>query len=151
LQVENRTIDPGRRRFLNLFLGGALVGWLAALIYPLVRYLIPPKVAEANPSTLKVAKEADITPNSALMFKYGRKPGILVRTPEGKLVAFSAVCTHLDCTVQFKPTESVIWCACHNGRYDLTGRNISGPPPRPLTPFDVNVLNGEIYVSQKEA
>jgi cytochrome b6-f complex iron-sulfur subunit len=149
--LENQSVDPGRRRFVNVLLGGVGVGWLASMIYPVVRYLIPPKSAEANPSTLKVAKEADVAPNSAVMFKYGRKPGLLIRTPEGKFVALSAVCTHLDCTVQFKASEGVIWCACHNGRYDLTGRNISGPPPRPLTPFEVNILNGEVYVTQKES
>lgn len=147
--MENRTVDPGRRRFINLLLGGALIGWLAAIVYPLVRYLIPPKAAEANPTNLKVVTEAQLANNSAVMFKYGNKPGILIRKPDGSLAAFSAVCTHLSCTVQFKPDEEIIWCACHNGRYDLTGRNIAGPPPRPLTPFDVNVLNGEIYVSQK--
>ncbi len=148
--MENKTIDRGRRRFINLFLGGAVVGFLGAIVYPLIRYLIPPKIAEANPANLKVAQEAQMAPGSAVMFKFGRKPGILIRRPDGKFAAFDAVCTHLDCTVQFKADESVIWCACHNGRYDLTGRNISGPPPRPLQPFEVNVLNGDVYVSQKE-
>jgi Rieske Fe-S protein len=142
-------IDTGRRRFINTLLGGAIIGWLAAMVYPLIRYLIPPKAAEANPTTLKIAQEASMAPGSAVMFRYGRKPGILIRTPDGQFAAFNAVCTHLDCTVQFKPDESVIWCACHNGRYDLTGRNISGPPPRPLTPFEVNILDGEVYVSEK--
>ena len=149
--MKETPVDAGRRRFLNTLLGGAVIGWLAAMIYPVIRYLIPPKLAEANPTTLKVSREADLAPNHAVMFKYGRKPGLLIRTPEGKFVAFSAVCTHLDCTVQYKPNDGVIWCACHNGRYDLTGRNISGPPPRPLTPFDVNILNGEIYVSPRKS
>lgn len=143
--------DPGRRRFLNLFLGGAIVGCLASILYPLLRYLVPPKIPEANLTTLKVAKVDEIAPNSARMFKYGRKPGLLVRTQDGQFRAYSAVCTHLDCTVQFRPDWGIIWCACHNGRYDLTGRNIAGPPPRPLTPYQVNIQDGEVYVSEKEA
>ena len=146
--MDDKTTDSGRRRFINTFLGGAVCGSIAAILYPVIRYLIPPKIAEANPSTVKVGMESDIAPNSSMIFKFGRKPGLLIRTPEGKLIAFSAICTHLDCTVQYKSNESVIWCACHNGRYDLTGRNISGPPPRPLTPYNVNVLNGEIFISQ---
>ena len=140
----------GRRKFLSLLLGGALIGWLASLLYPLARYLIPPKLPEAKPTTLKVAKVDEVSPNSALMFRYGRKPGILIRAQDGKFNAFSAVCTHLDCTVQFRPDWGIIWCACHNGRYDLTGRNIAGPPPRPLTPFEVNIKDGEVYVSERE-
>ena len=55
-----------------------------------------------------------------------------MRTPDGQFRAFSAVCTHLDCTVQYKADTSQIWCACHNGLYDLSGNVVSGPPPRPL-------------------
>ena len=119
-------------------------------MYPLARYLIPPEIPEAKPTTLKVAKVDEVSPNSSLMFRYGRKPGILIRTQDGKFNAFSAVCTHLDCTVQFRSDWGIIWCACHNGRYDLTGRNIAGPPPRPLTPFEVNIKDGEVYVSERE-
>jgi Rieske Fe-S protein len=44
---------------------------------------------------------------------------------------------------------SQIWCACHNGRYDLTGKNVAGPPPRPLEAFDVSVRNDEIMISRR--
>jgi Rieske Fe-S protein len=65
-----------------------------------------------------------------------------VRTPDGELRAFNAVCTHLNCTVQYRADTSQIWCACHNGIYDLGGNVVSGPPPRPLEPYVVN-LRGE--------
>jgi cytochrome b6-f complex iron-sulfur subunit len=140
--------DANRRNFINLFLGGVGIASLGAILYPLTSYLIPPKITEATPTSLKVVKEDEITPNTALMFKYGRMPGILIRTNEGDYKAFNAGCTHLGCTVQFRPDLGVIWCACHNGRYDLNGINISGPPPRPLTPFKVNIQDGEIFVSE---
>ncbi|RCK77566.1 MAG: Ubiquinol-cytochrome C reductase iron-sulfur subunit [Ignavibacteriae bacterium] len=72
-----------------------------------------------------------------------------MRTPKGDFRAFDATCTHLDCTVQYKKDMGVIWCACHNGKYDLNGRNISGPPPRPLIPFKVIVQGDEIFVSKQ--
>jgi Rieske Fe-S protein len=43
----------------------------------------------------------------------------------------------------------VIWCACHNGKYDLNGHNISGPPPRPLEEYRVIVQKDEIFISKK--
>jgi len=52
--------------------------------------------------------------------------------PQRRLRACEARCTHEGCTVQYVPGESVVWCACHNGRFDLDGRVLSGPPPRPL-------------------
>jgi Rieske Fe-S protein len=81
--------------------------------------------------------------------KFGSQPGILVRTPAGELRAFTAVCTHLACTVQYREEKQDIWCACHNGIYDLNGKNVSGPPPRPLDPYKVQVAtDGKILVSK---
>ncbi|MBI2884427.1 MAG: Rieske 2Fe-2S domain-containing protein, partial [Candidatus Methylomirabilis oxyfera] len=62
------------------------------------------------------------------------------------LRAFSAVCTHLQCTVQYREDRQDIWCACHNGVYDLNGKNISGPPPRPLEALKLNVRGDQIIV-----
>ena len=76
----------------------------------------------------------------------------MIRSLDGELHAFSAVCTHLECTVQFKADTSQIWCACHNGLYDLAGHVVSGPPPRSLERLAVNVRgepgNEEIVVSR---
>ena len=119
-----------------------------AVLYTIFLYLKPPKAQEVDVSNLKIAKTTEIENGSSKMFKIGNKPGILIRTNEGEFKAFSAVCTHLDCTVQYKKDENLIWCACHNGRYDLNGKNISGPPPAPLTPYNITVQKDEIFVSK---
>ncbi len=137
----------GRRSFLQYVLGGALVAWLASVLYPLFAYLKPPKQGEVVVSSVKVGKLSEIEKNSGQIVRFGNKPVILVRTENGELRAFSAVCTHLECTVQYRKDLSLIWCACHNGRYDLNGRNIAGPPPRPLDAYKVNVQNGEVFIS----
>jgi Rieske Fe-S protein len=72
-------------------------------------------------------------------FNFGGKPCLVVRTPQGEIRAFNAVCTHVECTVQHRPDKGDIFCGCHNGVYDLTGRNVSGPPPRPLEPYRVTL------------
>jgi Rieske Fe-S protein len=113
------------------------------------QYLVPPESGEASTGSVRLALDASqIAPNSGRIFKFGSEPGILVRTPSGDLRAFSAVCTHLSCTVQYRADLSHIWCACHNGHYDLNGVNIAGPPPRPLEEYEVNVRGGEIVVSK---
>ena len=66
--------------------------------------------------------------------------------------AFNAICTHVDCTVQYRSETGDIYCSCHEGLYDLNGRNVSGPPPRPLEIYKV-ALRGkpgqeEIVVSR---
>lgn len=137
-----------RRDFLNYLLGFGFIGWVGAILYPLYSYLKPPESPEVDVSNIKIGKVTDIENNSSVMFKIGNKPGILIRDKNGEFKAFSATCTHLDCTVQFKKDEDLIWCACHNGKYDLNGKNISGPPPAPLTPFNIVIQKDEIFVSK---
>jgi cytochrome b6-f complex iron-sulfur subunit len=141
--------DSGRRRFINWFLGTSLGAFLAVVLYPVSRYLVPPEVGESTAGTVTLPiKPDDVRPNTGQIFKFGSRPGILVRTASGDLRAFSAVCTHLNCTVQYRPDVSHIWCACHNGHYDLNGKNVEGPPPRPLEGFVVNVRGNQIVVSK---
>jgi len=141
------TEKQSRRDFLNYIIGIGFAGLAGAVLYPIFDYLKPPKAPEVDVKNIDLGKVDDVPANSSKMFKVGNKPGILIKTEAGELKAFTAVCTHLECTVQYKPDEKLIWCACHNGKYDLNGRNISGPPPRPLTPYNVVIQNGEIFIS----
>ena len=138
-----------RRKFLNLLLGTGLFGWIGSIIYPVISFLIPPKVAEAKVSSLKAGFAMDFPSNSFKILKFGRKPVILIKSADESFTAFAATCTHLDCVVQYRTDTQQILCACHNGIYDLKGRNVSGPPPRPLEEFSVNIVDDEIVVSRK--
>lgn len=149
VEMPSPEVGKSRRSFLNIFLGGGFFALLAAVVYPIWRYVIPPPdTAEPQPSTVLAGKVDELKPNSGKIFRFGDKPGILIKTPEGELRAFSAVCTHLACTVQYREDFEHIWCACHNGHYDLNGINIAGPPPRPLTPYKVNVKDDKVFVSK---
>jgi cytochrome b6-f complex iron-sulfur subunit len=128
-----------RRTVLDALLASGLASTAVAAFYPLVRFLVPPAGGEPATASVVAARLADMKRNSGIVFPFGNRPAILVRTSEGDLKAFSAVCTHLDCTVQYKGDTSQIWCACHNGFYDLGGNVVSGPPPRPLESFAVAV------------
>jgi Rieske Fe-S protein len=138
-----------RRRFVNLFLGGSVIGTAASLLYPVVRYLIPPRQSEAAAKRVVAAKVGELAPNSAKIFKFGSSPAILIDGADGQLHAFTAVCTHLNCTVRYETDTGTLYCPCHNGRFDLAGNVISGPPPKPLEAYDVEVSGGDIYVSKK--
>lgn len=131
-----------RRTFLDTLLSVGFVSTAAAIAYPVARYLVPPASGEPATASAVAGKAAALKPNSGVIFKFGRTPGIVVRTADGEVRAFSAICTHLDCTVQYKADTAQLWCACHNGTYDLNGTVVSGPPPRNLERFTVN-LRGE--------
>lgn len=137
-----------KRHFLKFLLGGSFFAWVAAVLYPVLAYMKPPPLGEVEVSSVKAGTILDLPPDSGRIVKFGTKPVILIRTAAGDLRAFDATCTHLDCTVQYRSDMGVIWCACHNGKYDLTGRNIAGPPPRPLEPYRVTLQGNEILVSK---
>ncbi len=137
-----------RRQFTSFLLGGGLIGWLGSVFYPVISFLKPPDIPEANVQSVNAGVASEFGPNSAEILKFGRKPVILIRTESGEFRAFAATCTHLDCIVQYRGDLKQIWCACHNGLYDLKGRNVSGPPPKPLEEYAVNVVNDEILVSK---
>ncbi len=144
------TVDNGRRRFLNWFLGTTAGAFFVAVTYPLSRYLIPPQVAESTAHSVTLSlKPQEIKANSGQIFRFGSQPAILIRTPNDELKAFTAVCTHLACIVQYRPDLSQIWCACHNGHFDLSGKNVEGPPPKPLDEYTVNVRGDQIIVSRR--
>jgi cytochrome b6-f complex iron-sulfur subunit len=143
-------VDHGRRNLLNWFLSTTAGAFLVSVTYPLSRYLIPPEVEESTASTVTLAiKPNDVKANSGQIFRFGSQAGILVKDTNGELKAFSAVCTHLACIVQYRSDVNHIWCACHNGHFDLNGRNVEGPPPKPLEQFVVNVRADQIVVSKR--
>ncbi|MFH1700148.1 MAG: ubiquinol-cytochrome c reductase iron-sulfur subunit [Candidatus Zixiibacteriota bacterium] len=141
-----------RRSFIKWITGGAIVAFLGSVLFPVIKFIIPPESGEANVSQLKLPfgrAEIEAEPQKSKTFKFGRSLGIIIVTPEGELKALSATCTHLDCTVQHRPDLGIIWCSCHNGRYDLNGNNISGPPPKPLEKYIVNEVEDEISIARE--
>jgi len=137
-----------RPRFLDYLLGSTAVATVIAIVYPIFRFMVPPKVVEAQQNSVVAGTKAELPVNSGKIFKFGSKPGLIVRTGPDDFKAFSATCTHLDCIVQYRPEQKDIYCACHGGTYDLTGKNIAGPPPRPLEEYKVNEKGDELIVTK---
>ena len=72
----------------------------------------------------------------------------VTRVSATSVVAVSRTCTHEGCTVQYLAAQAGIWCACHNGRFDVEGRVLSGPPPRPLPSYAIREDDqGNVLVS----
>ena len=134
---------------LNRLLAASGSGVIGSILYPVARYLAPPDTPEATTLTVRAGSAQTLLPNSGRVVPFGSRPAIVIRTAGGELRAFSATCTHLDCTVQYRPDLQRFWCACHNGQYDLAGRNIEGPPPRPLEAYDVNLQDDEIVIVRR--
>jgi cytochrome b6-f complex iron-sulfur subunit len=159
--------DVPRRGLLLQTLKGAIGGTLLVIFYPVAWFLRPRTVTTSG--ALEVVapfrlNELATTPSNP--FDFAGKPCLVVLTAEGaqrlaagqtpgpdEVRAFNAVCTHVECTVKYRPGTRDIFCSCHEGVYDLNGHNISGPPPRPLETYRVTLRGDrgqeEIVVSRQ--
>lgn len=138
-----------RRGLVNWLLGGGLAASLASFLYPVLKFMMPPEVAEASVNEVTAGKISEFKLNAGRIVKFGSTPALVIRLGDNEWRAFSGICTHLNCTVQFQESSRQVWCACHNGFYDLNGKVVSGPPPRPLEEFTVRVRGEELILSRR--
>ncbi|CAK0775396.1 Rieske domain-containing protein [Gammaproteobacteria bacterium] len=128
-----------RRQFINSCLAG--IGTLVSYVmtHTLISALLPPREEQDNIEEIKMpATEMALDPNSAKSFFFGRTPALLIKSEEGELIALKAVCTHFECLVHYDPALKYIVCPCHQGFFDIHGNNLKGPPPQPLTRYQIN-------------
>lgn len=142
-----------RRKFLAVAAGGLGIAWIGAAAYPVYRYLSPQPVPdpfgeEGKAVVDKISPIEVARPGSGKNGGYSTRGVIVFRNPEGDLKAFDSKCTHAGCNVGYQGDK--LFCNCHGGTYDLEGRNVAGPPPRPLTELKVFEENGMLYVSPLE-
>jgi cytochrome b6-f complex iron-sulfur subunit len=150
--VAEGPCEKNTRRPFLIAAGAAGLAYVAALVYPIYRYLASPEEMEMNVAAVTKVPLKDaqkLPPGSVQMFKFGSAPAMLIHHKDGRWIAMTAVCTHLGCTVQYEPEADRIHCACHGGVYNAyTGANVSGPPPRPLKLFKVDVTDTGVDVSR---
>ncbi len=139
----------GRRRFIRLVLGFSLVSMAALVVTPVVGFLIPRKTEGAGAGGRVLAgTTTDIPAGTGKVVAMGSSPVIVVNGESG-VKAFSAVCTHLGCIVDYDTTTKVIVCPCHDGHFNpVSGAVVSGPPPAPLKPIGVSVEKDQIFLVQ---
>jgi len=138
-----------RRTLLRWLLGGGFTASVLSFLYPAVKFMNPPTVPEASTNEVSAGKVQSLKPNSGKIVKFGSRPALLIRVSETGWRAYSAICTHLNCTVQFQDSTRQIWCACHNGFYDLNGKVVSGPPPRPLEEYAVHIRGEDVVITRR--
>ena len=131
-----------RRTLINWFLGTSFGALALSIFYPILRFATPPRIAEANTNQVEAGdiNDAELREKGYKILRFGAEPVILLKAADNDFRAFSATCTHLDCIVGYQKEQTRIYCNCHGGCYDLQGRNVAGPPPRPLTPYKVNLV-----------
>lgn len=135
-----------RRGFLDwvIYVCSAISG--AALVLPAIVYLFPATRSGPAREREEAGDAGSWRPWEARKISVAGKPVLVVRKDD-EFVAYSAVCTHLGCLVEFSDKDRSIICPCHAAAFDLEGQVVSGPPPRPLAAYSVSVVQGKVYVS----
>ena len=146
-------LKKSRRDFLDLLVGASFLGWLVSMAYPIVRYLKPlPQAGATGPTHLTRDESSKLEQNKFVIVPVSGQRVIVLQSPDQQLFAFSAKCTHEGCTITYQPGQSVLWCPCHDGRFDLNGRVLSGPPPQPLAKYEARRQpDGSIVISEQKA
>jgi len=146
----------GRRQFMNLLTFGAATGTVAGMLYPVVRYFIPPSSGPAGGGT--IAKDSLGNDVKAPAFLASHSPGarVLVQGLKGdptylvvkeddtlQSYGINSVCTHLGCVVPWNSSENKFICPCHGSQYDSTGKVVRGPAPLSLALAHVDVTDDD--------
>ena len=136
-----------RRRFL-VWLSRAFLGlWGLGAAAVVAAYLKAPERRERVAERLvRVGLLDDLRLGEARLVRHGVTPFYVVRLDASRVLALSAVCTHVRCIVGYDRERRALVCPCHDGRFDLAGNVLSGPPPRPLANYAVSVRAGEVFV-----
>lgn len=147
--------DPGsqtptlsRRRLITYLLSFSVVSTLAGVLTPIVGYLWPPsRAASGEAGRTEIGTIVDFPASQGKIVAVNDEPVIVVNTTQGGLKAFSAICTHLACVVEWDQGRQFILCPCHDGRFNaINGAVISGPPPAPLPELELTVEGDAVYV-----
>ena len=134
-----------RRDFVGWVIKGGILTTLAGMLFPALSYLWPVMGHAPSSEMEEVGREEEIPVGGSKKVILAGSAILLIRTSK-EIKAFSAICTHLGCIVDWNDQKREIVCPCHAGTFDIEGRNVSGPPPKPLPFYPVNVIDGKIFV-----
>ena len=134
-------------------LGASVLAWLGSILYPVLRYLRPlPSAGPSGPTRLTREETAKLEKDRFVIVPVSGRRVLVFQNAAQEILALDAKCTHEGCTVQYLFRDRIIWCACHDGRFDLDGRVLSGPPPQPLPKYATERLEdgGILILAEKK-
>ena len=149
---RGRELEYSRRGFLkSLGVFGALVGFVALLSS--VKLPVTTGAGQTTTTTTQagapagsIANKNSLTVGSPVYFEYPRGyPNMLVLQPDGSLIAFSTLCTHVCCQLQYDAALKELGCPCHGSIFDATGKVLQGPASVDLPRVTLSVdSNGNV-------
>ena len=136
---RNSRVSIDRRGFLRVSTVAAIAvaGVAVGKVFP--RTGAASASAGANTASRKIIEDASFKVGATLNFESkAGTPAVLFRTKAG-VFAYSAVCTHQGCTVQFNSASKNLQCGCHGAVFDPFdgAKVVTGPTNQPLAKIKV--------------
>lgn len=128
-------------KFLTYFAGSTAV---VSCTYPLARFIAPLKGKTRDEKVTLRKSELSVGEGKEVLV--GNIPAIVVNVKGMGYVAFSKVCTHLGCLVEYNRDQNKFVCPCHAGTFSIEGNVLSGPPPRSLDKLPLSVEGENIII-----
>jgi cytochrome b6-f complex iron-sulfur subunit len=144
-QVDKRTIS--RRRLIGYAWIGASVVVIGELIGGTFAFLWPRRKQATGENVSIVGKVTDFKVGEVIPFR--KEKTFIIRT-EGGFMAISAVCTHLNCIVNWNQILKRFECPCHGAKFNQMGEVIEGPPPRPLDLYKLQIAAGNLVIHKAD-
>lgn len=151
-------VNGQRRRALATVFWSAVAVASAAIAAPLATYFATPLLRRRKLPRVRVLAVAELPPGEPQRVEFmlrrrdgwitetARRTAWVVRQADGGVTVFDPRCTHLGCAYHWHAASRQFLCPCHNGLYDIEGRVVGGPPPRPLDTYATAVEDGVLYV-----
>ena len=157
-----KSVDLSRRKWISrVGLGAILVG-IGGQAYALIRSLVP-NVLYEDPQRFKVGTLDQFTEGA----KFIEDKRVFIFRQKNTLHCISATCTHLGCTVKMQRLDQPkkvsvrgreideqveFACPCHGSKYYGDGTNYSGPAPRPLAHYKIELApeDGQLIVDTSQ-
>jgi cytochrome b6-f complex iron-sulfur subunit len=133
-----------RRGFIQLGLAGVCAAWAGTYVQSRL-FPAGQTEVEAKPVSIPLV---DLPVGSSQEITFAGLPVLVLRTPQS-IKAFSLICTHLGCTVEWRQDHKDFFCPCHDGYFDQFGEVTAGPPPVPLEQFPVKVVDEQVIVGEE--
>ena len=141
LMVKNTQIS--RRKFIVYAWIAAAAITLGELIGGTFAFLWPRRKEGKGEKVFVAGKVSDFEVDKVAYF---RKEKTFVLRLEGGFLAFSAICPHLRCIVNWDEMSRKFDCSCHGAKFNRNGEVLEGPPPRPLDLYKLQVVEGKLVI-----
>jgi len=155
-------VSDSRRKFLGYAITGMTGAIALGYAIPLVNYLVKPALKKTEEPWAEICSLGNLPVNEPVSIRFNANIKIawqeervehdvwVIKRPGGAVTVFSPVCPHLGCGYRWDEASMHFECPCHGSVFDIDGKVLAGPAPRPLDTLPARVENDKLFVKYEK-